>query len=186
MAVDYARTSGYATVDWFEREVLKPAPGRALIVGSKLYNGRPDRRKAFAEAVGIDMLPGDGVDIVANMEGWLAPELGLGTFKHVECMSVLEHSRRPWALASNIESLLDPGGTLYFGMPFMWRVHSYPDDYWRLTVEGVRLIFPRIEWSHLDFATDKVYGADMRAQGRPSADGPLFPRCQILGFGRRK
>ncbi len=90
----------------FERKFRRPKEGRTLIVGSHVYGGREDRRKLYKKAVGVDMIAGPGVDVVADLEDtgsimdlWT----GDGPFDHVECRSVLEHSRRPWRLARNIE-----------------------------------------------------------------------------------
>lgn len=170
----------------FLRKHVHPKPGRALIVGSKLYGTREDRRKAFAEAVGVDMLPGNGVDVVMDLEDECAA-LQLGQFAHIECWSVLEHSRRPWLLAANLETLLEPGGTIHLTVPFAWRLHSYPSDYWRVSPEGVRLLFPRIEWSKLMFAQDKL-----RENGRVptlNKDAEIGPswlaRTEVFGAGVR-
>lgn len=118
--------------------------GRTLIVGSHVYEGREDDRARYKQAVGVDMIPGPGVDVVHDMEE--PPPSGLGTFAHAECFSVLEHSRRPWLLAANIERLLESGGTLWVTVPWMWRRHGYPSDYFRFTTEGIKAIFPGIHW----------------------------------------
>lgn len=118
--------------------------GRTLIVGSHVYEGREDDRARYKHAVGVDMIPGPGVDVVHDMEEPLPA--GLGTFAHAECFSVLEHSRRPWLLAANIERLLESGGTLWVTVPWMWRRHGYPSDYFRFTTEGIKAIFPGIQW----------------------------------------
>ena len=66
----------------FEREVVRPRQGRTLIVGSKVYADKEDRRGRYSDAVGVDMLSGDGVDFVVNLEEPLPKALGL--FDHVE------------------------------------------------------------------------------------------------------
>ena len=132
----------------FETACVRPRAGRTLIVGSKVYGGRADRRVLYKEALGIDLFPGEGVDRVLDLEEPLPA--CLGKFMHAECWSVLEHSRRPWLLAHNIEELLVVGGTLFIKVPFIWRIHNYPNDYWRFTLQGVRLLFPRIKWAALE------------------------------------
>lgn len=166
----------------FQADYVRPAPGRALIVGSRIYLGREDRRAAHAQAVGVDMLPGPGVDAVINMEEPAA--LALGTFAHIECVSVLEHSRRPWLLAANLERMLQPGGTLYLTVPFIWRVHGYPDDYWRFTLTGVRELLPGITWDALVYA--HVFETSKNHIPRTTVGGfPYFARTEVCGFGRR-
>lgn len=118
-------------------------PRRALVVGSKSYGGKPDRRKLYGDAVGVDQFDGEGVDLVHDMEQPLA---GVGTFDHIDCVSVLEHVRRPWMMAANIEAVMEPNATILVSVPFVWRVHNYPGDYWRMTAEALEVLFPSIYW----------------------------------------
>lgn len=166
----------------FEALHVRPAPGRVLIVGSRIYGSRSDRRAGHAEAVGVDMLPGPGVDVVMDLE---TPDaLRLGTFAHIECMSVLEHSRRPWLLAANLERLLQPGGTLYLTAPFVWRVHGYPQDYWRFTLDGISALLPGVAWDRLAYT--HVFETVKNHIPRTEVDGmPYFVRTEVCGFGRR-
>lgn len=174
------------TADEFERLFVRPADGRTLIVGSKLYGSRPDRRKLFPDCVGVDMLPGEGVDAVVNLES--SEALKLGRFAHIECTSVLEHSRKPWKLASVLERLLLPNGTLYVSVPFIWRVHAYPNDYWRVTLEGLRVLFPNIGWVSLRYGLRDTLNP--KPVSRLYADNDetgyqVFDRAESFGFGRK-
>lgn len=166
----------------FEEDFVRPAPGRALICGSRLYGDyKEDRRLLFEDVVGVDQEAGAGVDMVMNLE---APGEELGLFTHVECLSVLEHARRPWLIAQTIERCLVSGGTLYVLVPFAWRVHAYPSDYWRFTIEGVRLLFQQIEWQHLYYITNRLLN---KVQGFDSDGGhPVLPRSEVIGFGTRR
>ena len=126
------------------------------------------------------MQPGPGVDRVLDLEEPLPADFG--PFAHVECMSVLEHSRRPWLLAANIERVLEPGGTLFVTVPFVWRVHGYPDDYWRFTTSGVRELFPRVTW------TAEAYAHSEMSDGQhvpcvKLKDWPYFARTEVCMFG---
>lgn len=171
----------------FEAKYRRPKEGRTLIVGSRVYATREDRRKLYADAVGVDMLDGPGVDIVANLEEPIGafPAGGPQGFDHVECISVLEHSRRPWLLADNIQSLMAPGATIHLSVPFIWRLHAYPSDYWRFTVEAVRELFPLIEWDALRYASqDALWKSDSKQPRQMIGDTVYFPRTEVLGFGR--
>jgi hypothetical protein len=119
--------------------------GRALIVGSKVYIGREDRRAVYESAFGVDLFEGEGVDLVHDLEKPLPKNAG--TFAHVECCSVLEHVRRPWLLTANVEAVMDEGATILICVPFAWRLHEYPGDYWRVTPQGLEVLFPSVEWS---------------------------------------
>lgn len=152
--------------------------GRSLIVGSRVYPGREDRRYLYAVAEGWDVIDGDGVDRVVDLEQDLPPDAG--QFDHIECISVLEHSRAPWLLAGNIQRLLSPGGTLHLTVPFVWRFHAYPSDYWRFTAEGVRLLFPLIVWLELIYANESLKDT---VQAREVGEWPYFPRTEVYGLG---
>jgi hypothetical protein len=166
--------------DKFERLYVVPRKGRTLIVGSKLNPDREDRRKRYSDAVGLDMQEGEGVDLVHDLENPLPGE----PFAHVECMSVLEHCRRPWVVAHNIEEAMRKGSTLFLSVPFVWRWHGYPNDYFRFTADGVKSLFPRIEWAHMMYATDKLLRTSHLKVDRDTPH-PRLPRCEVLGFGRR-
>lgn len=169
------------SVERFRDLYVVPAPGRVLIAGSAVYGGKPDRRAAFADALGVDMLPGRGVDRVLDLEGKLPASLG--TFSHIECTSVLEHSKRPWLLAANLERLLAPGGTLFVSVPFAWRVHAYPSDYWRMTPEALSVLFPTIEWVERAFVHYGV-SCKRKIRHRKDDDGhPYIARTETCGFG---
>jgi hypothetical protein len=177
------KPSNVSSLDHFERRYVAPKVGRTLIVGSRVYGSKEDRRLRHADALGVDMLEGPGVDQVVDLEEPLPP--GLGQFAHVECMSVLEHSRRPWLLAGNLERLMEPGATIFVSVPFVWRVHAYPSDYWRLTPEGVRSIFPGIEWQALMLASDDLRKG-VRLPAARVGGHPFLARAETVGFGVKR
>lgn len=178
------RSGTYSALAAFERKFVRPNPGRTLVVGSHVYEGKPDRRTLYADAVGVDMIAGPGVDVVGNLEGPLTGWLRTRSFDHIECMSVLEHSRRPWLLAANLERLLKPGGSIFVSVPFVWRCHGYPDDYWRLTPNGLRSIFPGIAWESLRIASDHLQKSS-RLAAMVSGGHPYLARAETCGFGRK-
>lgn len=168
----------------FEAQHVRARPGRTLIVGAKVYGTKEDRRARFPKVVGVDMEAGPGVDRVLDLEEPLPDDLG--RFTHVECMSVLEHSRRPWLLAENLVRLLVPGGTLFVTVPFVWRFHGYPTDYFRFTADGVRALFSGIRWEQVMYASDKLRPDHYLQAGEDERAHPLLPRCEVAGFGVRE
>jgi hypothetical protein len=163
----------------FERRHVRPKPGRTLIVGSQVYAGKEDRRKRYADVVGIDMLEGPGVDVVADLE---EPQ-AIGAFSHIECMSVLEHSKRPWLLAANLQTMLEVGGTIYVAVPFIWRFHGYPSDFWRFTFQGIGALFPDIEWKAAAYAHKTLTLIDAKVPAKKIEGFPYYPRTETLAFG---
>lgn len=178
------RSPTFSTADAFEATHVKPRSGRTLIVGSRVYNDKEDRRKRYADVVGLDMQAGEGVDQVCDLTDPLPIER-IYSFDHVECMSVLEHCDRPWLMAANIERLLKPGGTIYVTVPFVWAHHAYPHDYWRMTPEGIASLFPAIEWKASGYAgIELTLGRKVK---RTIWNGhPYFPRTEAVAFGVRK
>lgn len=172
--------------------------GRALIVGSKIHEGtdKPDRRKLYADAIGVDMEEGLGVDRVCNLEededvmqtfrkeGWPADPHYWDKFSHVECTSVLEHSRRPWLLCANLERVMQPGATIFVLVPWVWRVHGYPSDYWRMTPAAVESLFPSIDWEAQGYIVEDNL---VEKVPRLTQNGVrYFARSELVMFGRRR
>lgn len=157
-----------------------PRPGRTLVAGSRVYEKKQvDRRDLYVKAVGVDMLPGPGVDVVHNLEAPLPVDLGL--FDHIDCVSMLEHCQRPWLVAENLRRAMAPGASILVSAPFVWRVHGYPSDYWRYTVESFVVLFPDITWRERGYL---VAGALHKIT--PSLDhkgNPYLQRSEAVGFG---
>lgn len=165
----------------FEALHVKPRAGRTLICGSFVTPGKVDRRMRYPDAVGVDMRAGMGVDVVADLE---EPQPQLGQFDHVECCSVLEHSRRPWLLAEQLQERMSVGATLHVSAPFIWREHQHPADYYRFTLDGIRVLFPRIEWRVLMYGAEKLVHGE-KTPGTKIEGFPFYARCESFGFGVR-
>ena len=155
--------------------------GRTLVVGSKVYKTKDDRRDLYDYALGLDLESGPGVDIVFNLEEPLPETFGL--FHHVDCCSVLEHVQRPWLLCANIEALMAPGGTLLISVPFIWRVHAYPSDYWRITVDTLPILFPNITWQQTGYIDSNGW---IKKPDSVKVDGEVYmQKTEVVGFGVR-
>ena len=138
--------------------------GAVLEVGSKNYGTTvPFReRLSYTEYLGLDKEAGDGVDVVGDLALGVCG-LRPGSFALVICCSVLEHVATPWTMAQNITRLLGSGGICYLAVPWVWRFHAYPDDYWRFSWRGIETLFPSLLWSHGYYSTNKV-GTFLQAQ----------------------
>jgi hypothetical protein len=160
--------------------------GSTLVVGSRIYGAREDRRKRYANATGVDMVAGEGVDWVCDLSQddsfWESPQT---QFAHVDCVSVLEHCAKPWLVARNIEELMVAKATMMLTVPFVWWVHSYPSDYWRFTCEAIRSIFPRIEWAELVYAHTGL-AKDGKIPSTFVDEHRYFARSEVYGFGTRQ
>lgn len=115
--------------------------GNVLEVGSRLHN--PDawyiNNRDLAEGLwlGIDMQPGTGVDMVADIE---ALDMPTDHFSGILCSEVLEHVKRPWKAVPELARVLAPGGHILITTLTTFHIHGYPDDYYRYTESGLRLL----------------------------------------------
>jgi len=126
-----------------------------LEVGSKDYGDRENLRAKFPNKkyVGIDMLSGKNVDKVIDLTlpfEKIDKKLNGMRFSTIFCFSVLEHCDNPFMMAENLTKLLKPKGKLVLGVPFSFKIHGYPSDYWRFTYEGIKVLFPSIKWHEED------------------------------------
>jgi SAM-dependent methyltransferase len=139
----------------FLRRFVPEVSGPILEIGSKDYGSTSSFRDAYPgnPYVGIDMADGKGVDLVLDLSEGIG-ELQEGHFALAVCCSVLEHVPRPWKMAENITRLMAPGGRLYMSVPWVWRYHPYPDDYFRFSFRGVAALFPDFDWGPPCYSTN--------------------------------
>lgn len=129
--------------------------GPVLEVGSRDYGSTASFRDVFAgnEYIGVDLSAGKDVDRVIDLAAGTG-DLPDAYFALTICCSVLEHVRRPWDMAENLTRLVRPDGAIYVAVPWVWRYHPYPDDYFRFSWRGVAELFPRITWTRQACSTN--------------------------------
>jgi SAM-dependent methyltransferase len=95
--------------------------GVDLAVGDRLWNyGRLDARADLARLPFRD-----------------------GCFQAALNIVVLEHTRDPLAVLSELHRVLAPGGELLLVAPQEWAMHQVPHDYFRFTRHGLELLLGR-------------------------------------------
>jgi SAM-dependent methyltransferase len=139
----------------FVKSYSRIVKGPVLEIGSKDYGNTQDFRSLFPdlEYIGSDMQAGKGVDKVLDFTKDLEvidENLDHKRFGTIFCMSVLEHCIDPFKMARNIQSLMKDDGVLLVSVPFVWEVHGFPNDYWRFTPNGVRALFPDLDFDAHD------------------------------------
>lgn len=137
------------------KRLMPSVSGPILEIGSKDYGNTSSFRDFYlgCEYVGIDMEPGKNVDLVVDLTQGIG-ELRTNHFALGVCCSVLEHVRRPWLLAEHLTSVIRAGGALYMSVPWVWRYHPYPDDYFRFSWRGIIELFPSFTWTNVTYSTN--------------------------------
>jgi SAM-dependent methyltransferase len=79
-------------------------------------------------------------------------------FDLVFCEQVLEHVPDPVQASRNLFALIRPGGFAVVSVPFMVRIHREPEDYWRFSPAGLRVLLERA-----GFEVERVEGWGSRA-----------------------
>ncbi len=57
------------------------------------------------------------------------------------CTGTLEHIENPWLAVSEFKRILKSKGYCYVSVPFMQGYHQDPHDYWRFTMDGLKILF---------------------------------------------
>lgn len=127
--------------------------GPFLEVGSRDYGTTSNLAIFFPDEryIRVDMSPGKSVDRVIDLTlpfDQIESVLEGLRFGTIFCLCVMEHCHQPFKMAENLTRLLKPGGKIYISVPFAWKFHSYPSDYWRFTHEGVKKLFPVLDFDN--------------------------------------
>lgn len=134
----------------FVSEYLDKHRGAALSVldiGSSAIGGDSEKTKNHRshitssgwKYVGLDIEAGANVDVVVKNPNHYA-ELEDDCFDVVLCSQVLEHTRHPWVVVSEIARILKPNGLAFLIAPSSGHVHRYPEDCYRYYPDGLGAI----------------------------------------------
>jgi SAM-dependent methyltransferase len=133
----------------FVREVAESfdCPGPIYEFGSFQVEGQEqyaDLRSLFPgkKYVGCDMRPGLGVDLVQDVSAMTIPSNSVGT---VLCIETFEHVFEVRKAFDEVFRVLKPGGLFIITSPLNFRIHAYPDDYWRMTPTCLRRLLSPYE-----------------------------------------
>lgn len=171
----------------FLRKRVPQAGGPVLEIGSKDYGSTSSFRQFYAntEYVGVDLAGGKGVDVVADLTATIG-NLPENHFALGICCSVLEHVHKPWLMADNITRLIRPGGQLYISVPWVWRYHPYPDDYFRFSFRAIKSLFEHFEWQQACYSTTTEGEFFPIDENQPGVDNSLAMMSGSEGQAKRK
>ncbi|MCS7044896.1 MAG: class I SAM-dependent methyltransferase [Gemmataceae bacterium] len=108
---------------------LQVAGGEAVADLRPLFPGR--------RYLGLDRRAGPGVDCVADVENLPLADASVGT---VVAMSTFEHVRRFWRGFAEVRRVLRPDGAFLLCCPFFFRLHEFPQDYWRFSPTALEFL----------------------------------------------
>ena len=96
-----------------------------------------------AKVVCVDMFDGPSVDLVAD-----AHDMHMVADNSVDCVvtvSTLEHVRYPQKIVAEIYRILKLGGIIYVNVPFVFPFHADPDDFYRFSYNGIKILCEQFE-----------------------------------------
>ncbi|MFX0208319.1 MAG: methyltransferase domain-containing protein [Candidatus Hodarchaeota archaeon] len=92
------------------------------------------------EYVGVDMIPGPGVDRIENIEHLTLNE---GVAGSILMLDTLEHVKGIHQAMKECIRVLAEDGIITISIPMLFPIHSFPHDYWRLTPDGMKALLER-------------------------------------------
>lgn len=157
-----------------------------LEIGSRMTN--PDtwwiinRDLASGQWTGIDMQEGMNVDAVVDIH--CMPDEWRGRFSGVLCSEVLEHVSRPWVALPKVLDVIRPGGWVVVTTLFAFPEHGFPDDYYRYTQSGLRLLLEDAGFVDVETEYDGVINIELNDHGEPVNARRKLP-MHVFAVGRR-
>ncbi|MGI8864989.1 MAG: methyltransferase domain-containing protein [Solirubrobacteraceae bacterium] len=130
----------YAVISEIAQRVALPEP--IVEFGSmQVEEGQPnDLRPLFGGRtfIGTDLRQGPGVDRLEDLRELSFADGEVGT---AICLDTLEHCADPIAAGHELRRVVSPdGGVCILSSVMLIGIHGYPNDYWRFTPEGLRLL----------------------------------------------
>jgi len=160
--------SRYAMYTAIENAInkLDLTKGKCLLVGDSL-KGKGDASVIIKNTAIVDMLPAK-CEILAPTY----PDVDImdmpyddNEFEYVIADQVLEHVRKPWIAVEEVRRVLKPGGLAILTSALLFYIHGVPNDYWRFTPDGLKVLCENFSYIHecggtgnLKFAIDVLSG----------------------------
>ena len=113
-----------------ETLAMLPAGAQVLDVGA-------GGRRVTPDVVAFDAVAVPGVDVVGDIH---AMPFADDSFDCVFCTGTLEHVRDPWQAVREIHRVVKSDGLVHIDVPFIQGYHADPTDYWRFTLDRLRLL----------------------------------------------
>jgi SAM-dependent methyltransferase len=163
--------------------------GRVLQIGSRVPPGAKPvpPRDLLRHLIGMDIHPGANVDLVGDAHA-LSTFIRARSLDGVFSSSVLEHIQAPWIVAAEINRVLKMGGLVYHNVPGAWPAHAQPNDFWRFSSEGLRVLFGPSTGFEIVEARDSAQAAIIPSPDwrKDFLDMPTIPAAGMAEIVARK
>jgi SAM-dependent methyltransferase len=120
---------------------------KRLAPGARIADVGAGGRRITPDTVTIDLLAGPDIDVSCDIHAIPLPD---GSFDCVFCTGTLQNTREPERVLAEIHRLLKPGGLVHLELPFLQGYTPDPEDYWRWTLKGARLLCERAGFEHME------------------------------------
>lgn len=135
------------SMDLMEKHLVRSQVRSDIQYASLLDVGSFDVNGSYREVceakgfiyTGLDVRPGPNVDVVSD-DPYFYPFLA-NSFDVVICGNMLHNVAKPWRTIQEMTRVLKPKGLLVVVTIWKWGLNSHPDDYFRCTDEGLRVLF---------------------------------------------
>lgn len=104
--------------------------------GAKICDIGAGGRRITPTTYTIDKYVTQNTDLVCDIHSIPLPD---ESFDCIFCTGTLEHVKDPHKAMSEIYRLLKRNGIAHIEVPFIQGYHADPNDYWRWTLEGLKL-----------------------------------------------
>jgi len=145
--------------------VARIAPPEPIVeFGSmQVESGQPNDLRPLLSGrafIGTDFRAGPGVDRVEDLRSLSFADGEIGT---ALCLDTLEHCEDPLLAARELHRVVSAdGGLCVLSSVMLMGIHGYPNDYWRFTPEGFKLLLAGFD------------DVDVAAMGDPSSPFWVF------------
>lgn len=134
------RSNNYDLLNFLD--LMKTKNCKSLLeIGSRARSGVV-RKELFGEIdyLGIDILPGENVDIVGDAHD-VSTLVGSRKFDAVVSMYTFEHIFMPWKVALEMNKVMNIGGVGFIATHQTVGMHDLPWDYWRFSDSAWHALF---------------------------------------------
>jgi hypothetical protein len=115
-----------------------------LEIGSRIVGpASSDNRIYFPKAskyIGFDIHSAPGVDVVGDVHA-LSSLVGEESVEAIYSLAVMEHIQVPWIASIEMNKALKIGGLVFHSTVHSWPLHEMPNDFWRFSDEGLKVLF---------------------------------------------